>query len=195
MSGRAALPLPMSDVERATLEQLSRSQTAAHREVQRAKVLLAAADGVANTRISAQVGVTPVTVRAWRDRFLEDGLAALGQVREGRGRKSRISEEQVRAIVHDTLHARPPGETQWSCRTMAKHAGVSAATVQRIWHDLGIKPHRVDTFKVSNDPAFEEKLTDVVGLYLAPPEKAVVLCLDEKSQCRRSTAHNPHCPW
>ena len=91
MSGRAALALPMSDSERATLEQLSRSQTAAHRQVQRAKALLAAADGVANTRISAEVGVTPVTVRAWRDRFLEDGLARLGEVREGRGRKARVS--------------------------------------------------------------------------------------------------------
>lgn len=99
------MPLPMSDSERATLEQLSRSQTAAHREVQRAKVLLAAAEGVANTRISAEVRVTPVTMRAWRDRFLEDGLATLGQVREGRGRKARISEEQVRAIVHGITSA------------------------------------------------------------------------------------------
>src|SRR4051794_14267203 len=171
MSGRAAKPLPMSESERATLEQLSRSQTAPHREVQRAKVLLLASDGVANIRISAELGVTPVTVRAWRARFLEDGLAKLGQVRDGRGRKGSISEEQVRAIVHDTQHTTPPGETHWSCRTMAKHAGVSSATVQRIWHDLGIKPHRVDTFKVSTDPAFEEKLTDVVGLYLDPPDK------------------------
>lgn len=194
MSGRAASPLPMSDSERATLEQLSRSQTAAHREVQRAKVLLMAADGAANTRISAEVGVTPVTVRAWRSRFVEDGLAKLGQVREGRGRKASISEEQVAAIVHDTLHTTPEGETHWSCRTMAKHAGVSPATVQRIWHDLGIKPHRVDTFKVSNDPAFEEKLTDVVGLYLAPPEKAVVLCLDEKSQVQALDRTQPSLP-
>jgi len=194
MSGRAAKPLPMSDTERATLEQLSRSQTAAHREVQRAKALLMAADGVANARISAEVGVTPVTVRAWRDRFVEDGLAKLGEVRAGRGRKASISEEQVAAIVHDTLHTKPKGETHWSCRTMAKHAGVSPATVQRIWHDLGIKPHRMDTFKVSHDPAFEEKLTDVVGLYLAPPEQAVVLCLDEKSQVQALDRTQPSLP-
>ena len=194
MSGRAAPALPMSDTERATLEQLSRSQTAAHREVQRAKALLMAADGVANTRISAEVGVTPVTVRAWRDRFVEDGLAKLGEVRAGRGRKASLTEEQVAAIVHDTLHTTPKGETHWSCRTMAKHAGVSPATVQRIWHDLGIKPHRVDTFKVSNDPAFEEKLTDVVGLYLAPPEKAIVLCLDEKSQVQALDRTQPSLP-
>lgn len=194
MSGPAAKPLPMSDGERATLEQLSRSQTAAHRLVQRAKVLLLAADGVANTRISAQVGVTPVTVRAWRARFLQDGLGKLGQVREGRGRRASISEEQVAAIVHDTMHTTPPGQTHWSCRTMAKHAGVSSATVQRIWHDLGIKPHRVDTFKVSNDPRFAEKLTDVVGLYLDPPEKAIVLCLDEKSQIQALDRTQPSLP-
>lgn len=111
MSAPAAPPLPMSDSQRATLEQLSRSQAAPHRQVQRAKALLLAADGVANTRISAEVGVTPVTVRAWRERFEQDGLAKLGQVREGRGRKASISEEQVRAIVHDTLHTKPKGET------------------------------------------------------------------------------------
>ena len=194
MSAPAAPPLPMSDSQRATLEQLSRSQTAAHRQVQRAKALLLAADGVANTGISEQVGVTPVTVRAWRKRFEQDGLAKLGQVREGRGRKASISEEQVRAIVHDTLHTTPKGETHWSCRTMAKHAGVSSATVQRIWHDLGIKPHRLDTFKVSTDPAFQEKLTDVVGLYLDPPDKAVVLCVDEKSQVQALDRTQPSLP-
>ncbi len=194
MSAAAAPPLPMSDTQRATLEQLSRSQSAAHRQVQRAKALLLAADGVANTRISEQVGVTPVTVRAWRNRFEQDGLAKLGQVRQGRGRKESITEEQVRAIVHDTLHTTPKGQTHWSCRTMAKHAGVSSSTVQRIWHDLGIKPHRLDTFKVSNDPAFEEKLTDVVGLYLDPPEKAVVLCVDEKSQVQALDRTQPSLP-
>lgn len=194
MSALAAPALPMSDSQRATLEQLSRSQTAPHRQVQRAKALLLAADGVANTRISAEIGVTPVTVRAWRERFAQDGLAKLGQVREGRGRKATISEEQVRAIVHDTLHTKPAGATHWSCRTMAKHAGVSPATVQRIWHDLGIKPHRVDTFKVSTDPRFAEKLTDVVGLYLDPPAKAVVLCVDEKSQVQALDRTQPSLP-
>ena len=194
MSAPAAPPLPMSESQRATLEQLSRSQSAAHRQVQRAKALLLAADGVANTRISAQVGVTPVTVRAWRERFEQEGLAKLGQVRSGRGRKESITQEQVRAIVHDTLHTTPKGQTHWSCRTMAKHAGVSSSTVQRIWHDLGIKPHRFDTFKISTDPAFEEKLTDVVGLYLDPPEKAVVLCVDEKSQVQALDRTQPSLP-
>lgn len=194
MSALAAPPLPMSDSQRAVLERLSRSQSAPHRQVQRARALLLAADGVANTRISAEVGVTPATVRSWRERFAEEGLAKLGEVRAGRGRKASISEEQVQAIVHDTLHTKPKGETHWSCRTMAKHAGVSSATVQRIWRDLGIKPHRVDTFKVSNDPRFEEKLTDVVGLYLDPPEKAVVLCVDEKSQVQALDRTQPSLP-
>ncbi|MGZ6801388.1 MAG: IS630 family transposase [Mycobacteriaceae bacterium] len=194
MSAPAAPPLPMSDGQRAALEQIARSHTAPHRQVQRAKALVLAADGVANTGISAEVGVTVMTVRAWRQRFTEDGLARLGQVRAGRGRRTSITEDQVQAIVHDTLHTTPPGQTHWSCRTMAKHAGVSPATVQRIWHDLGIKPHRVDTFKVSNDPQFKEKLTDVVGLYLDPPEKAVVLCVDEKSQVQALDRTQPSLP-
>jgi transposase len=172
----------MSVGERETLESLTRSGTAPHRQVLRAKVLLMAADGEANTRIAEEVGVTPVTVRAWRKRFSEDGLAELGQVRKGRGRKPTITDEQVARIVRLTTEESPAGHTHWSCRTMAKHVGVSHSAVQRIWSDLGIKPHRVDTFKVSTDVRFEEKLADVVGLYLNPPEKAIVLCMDEKSQ-------------
>lgn len=150
--------------------------------MQRAQVLLAAAAGEANTRIAAQVGVTVVTVRAWRARFAEVGLAGLGAVRPGRGRKPSIPQEKIEAIVHATLHEKPPAETHWSCRTMAKAQGVSPASVQRIWSARNLKPHQVKTFKLSNDKRFEEKLVDVVGLYLNPPENAIVLCMDEKSQ-------------
>jgi transposase len=181
MSAPAAA-LSLSDGERETLERLARAQSAPHRQVLRAKVLLLAADGVANNVIAEQVGVTPVTVRAWRQRFAVDGLAGLGKIREGRGRKPSIPEETVAKIVRLTTTTTPPGATHWSCRTMAKQVGVSPATVQRIWSDLGLAPHRVETFKVSNDPKFEDKLVDVVGLYLNPPEKAIVLCMDEKSQ-------------
>jgi transposase len=181
MSAPAA-PLPLSDGERATLERLTRAQSAPHRQVLRARVLLMAADGLANAVIADEVGVTPVTVRAWRTRFAVDGLAGLEKIREGRGRKPSISEETVAEVVRLTSTTTPPGATHWSCRTMAKRVGVSPATVQRIWSDLGLQPHRVETFKVSNDPRFEEKLIDVVGLYLNPPEKAIVLCMDEKSQ-------------
>jgi len=162
----------MTPGERETLESLARSQTAPHRQVLRAQALLMAADGEANIRIAEEVGVTPVTVRAWRKRFSEDGLSRLGQIRKGRGRKPTITDEQVAHIVRLTTEQTPPGQTHWSCRTMADRVGVSHSAVQRIWSDLGIKPHRVDTFKVSNDPQFEDKLIDVVGLYLNPPEKA-----------------------
>lgn len=141
-----------------------------------------AGEGVANIRIAEEVGVRAATVRAWRARFGEEGLAGLGMIRKGRGRRPSISAETVAEIVRLTTTATPPGQTHWSCRTMAQRVGVSPSTVQRIWSDLELKPHRVDTFKVSNDPRFEEKLIDVVGLYLNPPEKAIVLCMDEKSQ-------------
>ena len=179
---RPAAALKLSDAQRDTLDVLARSASAPHQQVQRARVLRLAAAGEANTRIAERVGVTVVTVRAWRARFEQAGLADLGVVRAGRGRKPSIPDAKVEAIVHATLHDKPAGETHWSCRSMAKAQGVSPATVQRIWSARGLKPHQLKTFKVSNDKRFEEKLVDVVGLYLNPPEKAVVLCMDEKSQ-------------
>ena len=197
MSAPPAAALPMTAAERETLETLSRSRTAPHQQVLRAKALLLAADGEANIRIAEEVGVTPVTVRAWRQRFTEDGLGGLEKIREGRGRKPSISEATIAEIVRLTTTTTPDGATHWSCRTMAKRVGVSSATVQRIWSDLGLQPHRVDTFKVSNDPKFEEKLVDVVGLYVNPPGKAIVLCMDEKSQIQaldRTQASLPMTP-
>ena len=176
------------------LETLSRSSSAPHREVLRARALLLAADGVANDRIAAELGVSATSVRSWRQRFADDGLKRFGRVRPGRGAKPSIPPEMVEAIVQATLHTTPPGQTHWSCRTMAAEFGVSAATVQRIWHARGLKPHLVETFKLSNDPAFEEKLTDVVGLYLDPPEQAVVLCMDEKSQVQALDRTQPSLP-
>lgn len=178
----AAAPLVVTPAQRDVLERVARSSTAAHREVVRARVLLDACEGVANTVIADRHGVTAVTVRAWRTSFAEQGLTGWGKVRPGRGRKPTVSEEKVAEIVELTTKSTPPGQTHWSCRTMAERVGVSKDTVQRIWSELGLQPHRVDTFKVSNDPQFTEKLIDVVGLYLNPPEQAVVLCMDEKSQ-------------
>ena len=140
-----------------------------------------AGDGVANSQIAMRVGVTPVTVRSWRGRFAGEGLAKLGVVREGRGRKPVISAERVAEIVRLTQHEKPAGAKNWSCRSMALTVGVSPATVQRIWSGRGLKPHLVTTSKLSDDPASEEKLIDVVGLCLNPPEEAVVLCMDEKT--------------
>lgn len=128
-----------------------------------------AADGVANLAIASEVGVTPVTVRDWRSRFAAEGLAKFAQVRRGRGRKPSISPETVEEIVRLTLHETPPGQTHWSTRTMAATVGVSRDTVQRTWDARGLKPHRVETFKLSTDPQFEDKLIDVVGLYLKVP--------------------------
>jgi transposase len=171
----------MTTSQRAVLERVSRSTAAPHREVVRAKVLLDAADGVGTKTIAVRHEVTAVTVRAWRSEFAEKGLTEWGKVKKGRGRKATITDEQVAEIVRLTTQEEPKGHTHWSCRTMAGRVGVSPATVQRIWHELGLQPHRLDTFKVSNDPRFAEKLIDVVGLYLNPPEQAIVLCMDEKS--------------
>ena len=184
----------MSDAQREILESLAKSQTAAHREVTRAKALLLAADGLASTAVAYEVGVSPSSVVAWRSRFAEEGLAKLGRVRPGRGRKPQIPAEKIDEIVRLTQESKPEGETHWSCRSMAKAQGVSPATVQRIWDAHNLKPHRVETFKLSNDKRFVEKLTDVVGLYLNPPEKAIVLCVDEKSQIQALDRTQPSLP-
>jgi transposase len=168
VANRPAACLNLSEGQRSTLEKLARSQTAPQRQVTRAKALLMAADGVANEHIAVAVGASPTTVRAWRARFAEEGLAKLGQVRKGRGPKPTIPAERVEQIVHDTVNCEPKGQTHWSTRSMARHAGVSRSTVQRIWRARGLKPHLVETFKISTDPEFEDKLIDVVGLYLNP---------------------------
>jgi transposase len=186
--------MPLATSQREVLEKLARSGTARHRDVQRARALLLAGDGVANTRIASEVGVSATSVGNWRARFAVDGLGLFGPIRQGRGRKPSIPSEKVEAIVHATLREKPPGETHWSCRSMARAQGVSPATVQRIWSARNIKPHRVKTFKLSNDKRFEEKLIDVVGLYLNPPEKAVVLCMDEKSQIQALDRTQPSLP-
>jgi transposase len=178
----AAASLVISPNQRAVLERIAKSRTAAHREVQRARVLLAAGQGEANGVIAAAHGVTANTVRAWRAAFEREGLTNWGKVAKGRGRKPSIPEDTIARIVELTNTTRPKGHTQWSCRTMAAEVGVSKDTVQRVWSELGLQPHRVEHFKVSNDPRLREKVVDVVGLYLNPPAKAVVLCMDEKSQ-------------
>jgi transposase len=189
-----AAPLALSEGQRSTLQTLARSQTTPVRQVRRARALLLAADGMANDSIAQQVGASPTTVRAWRKDFAERGLARFGMVRSGRGRKPTISDQTVEAIVDKTRNSKPRGETHWSCRSMAREFGVSPATVQRIWSARGLKPHLVETFKLSNDPQFEGKLVDVVGLYLNPPENAVVLCVDEKSQVQALDRTQPSLP-
>ena len=189
-----AAALELSEGQRETLKRLAKSRTAPARMVQRARVLLWAGEGMANARIAEKAGVMPDTVRTWRARHAIEGLAQFAAVRPGRGRKPSIPSEKVATIVEATLHTKPEGATHWSCRSMAKAQGVSPATVQRIWSARGLKPHLMATFKLSHDPAFEDKLIDVVGLYLNPPDKAVVLCMDEKSQIQALDRSQPGLP-
>lgn len=176
-----ATALPLTDADQLILRALSKSTTAPHREVIKARALLAAAEGVANTVIAQRFNLTPVTIRAWRRNFLANGISSLSTIAPGRGRKPSIADEKFVEIVEKTMNTTPQGQTHWSVRTMATEVGVSPATVQRVWSTLGIKPHLTQTFKVSTDPHFSEKLIDVVGLYLNPPDRAIVLCMDEKS--------------
>jgi transposase len=190
----AASPLAMTGGQREVLETLLRSQTAEVRNVARARVLLLAADGVSNVEIAERCDVSRPTVLVWRKQFEADGLTKFGRVAKGRGRKASIPDEKVAQIVELTLHHKPDGQTHWSTRSMAKKVGVSPASVQRIWSRLGLKPHLTETFKLSNDPRFTEKLIDVVGLYLNPPERAVVFCMDEKSQIQALDRTQPSLP-
>ena len=181
--------------ERKTLERVARSTSARHRTVQHAKALLLAAEGVANYEIARRVGVSANSVRAWRARFGHRRLDGFGTIAAGRGRKSWLPEGTVAAVVADTLHATPDdGSTHWTTRSMAARHGIGKDTVARIWRDHKLQPWRVDRYKVSNDPHFEEKLVDVVGLYLNPPERAAVFSFDEKTQCQALDRTQPSLP-
>ena len=190
-----AAPLQVSHKERAELERLSRSSSLPHRVVVQASALLLAANGMANEAIARECTTTPDTVRRWRAKFEEGGFEAVGSIAPGRGRKPEIDQSVIDAIVNDTLHEIPDDEsTSWSTRTMAERFGVSKDTVARIWKARNLRPWRVDTFKLSNDPRFEAKLIDVVGLYLDPPERAVVFSFDEKTQCQALDRTQPSLP-
>src|SRR5579859_5139284 len=163
MAHPPAEPLELLLEERVALEALAASSSLAHRAVREAKGLLLAADGVANSVIAQRLGVSRSTVLDWRSQFVEDGVEKVGEVRAGRGRKPTIPQERIEAMIHDTLHTRPEdGSTHWSVRSMAKHCGLSKSTVQKVWNARGLKPHLVETFKLSNDVRFEEKLVDVI---------------------------------
>jgi transposase len=155
---------------------------------------LAAAEGHSDSAIARQLQVNRHTVILWRQRFLEEGKESLWEVAPGRGRKPTYGPEKIQSVVDATLQTKPKGMTQWSCRRMAESQGLSKSTVSNIWRSHNLKPHRVKTFKLSRDPKFLEKLTDVVGLYLNPPEKALVLCVDEKSQIQALDRTQPGLP-
>lgn len=190
-----AAPLNVSPEDREVLERMAVSSVLPYRRVVQASGLLLAADGVANNEIARQCSTTPDTVRRWRAKFEGGGIGAVGKIAKGRGRKPEISQAVIDAIVNDTLHTVPDDEsTQWSTRTMGERHGVGKDTVARVWRARKIRPWRVDTFKLSNDPDFEAKLVDVVGLYLNPPERAVVFSFDEKTQCQALDRTQPSLP-
>jgi transposase len=171
--------------DRETLEQWVRSRTTAQRLVERARIVLSSADGHSNSEICELLSIAHPTVTLWLDRFEEGGIEALERDRPRSGRPKRLDPERVEAeIVRRTTKTKPPTDVamHWSTRLMGAEFGVSQTTVWRIWRACGLKPHLAETFKLSNDPNFVEKLRDVVGLYVSPPERAVVFSVDEKSQ-------------
>jgi len=190
----AATPLSMSVEQRSRLEAWVRAKTTAQRVVFRSRICLLAADGLSNTAIADQMNTSRPTVLLWRKRFQEQGPAGLAQNTPKGPSPKRLDRDKVRAIVEATLHSVPSDATHWSTRTMAEAQGVSNATVARIWKAHGLQPHRVKTFKLSKDKRFVEKLTDVVGIYLDPPDKALVLCVDEKSQVQALDRTQPGLP-
>src|SRR2546423_7660009 len=195
MGTRAAARLLINDEQRAGLEAIAYSPSLSHRAVRQARGVLDAADGVGNEEIGRRCGVSANTVRAWRKSFTERGVAGVGVVAQGRGRRPWLPEGMVAEVVRVTLTEKPAdGSTHWSSRTLAKRMGISHGAVARIWKDHGLQPWKVDTFKISNDPRFEEKLVDVVGLYLDPPAKAVVFSFDEKTQVQALDRTQPSLP-
>lgn len=169
-----------------------RAHTVSVRDRQRAQIILLAAEGRTQEAIGAAVGVTRVTVNHWCQRFAKQRLAGLTDA-PGRGRKPSLPDAAVKKVL-ETVTRPPANQGRWSCRTMARATGISTASVQRLWAANDIKPHLTRTFKVSNDVRFEEKFWDVIGLYLNPPEKALVLCCDEKSQCQALERTQPGLP-
>lgn len=181
---RKAPEIAPNESDRKTLLSWSRSRTVSVRLRERARIVLLAADGLTNLEIAAELGIDRVLVGRWRTRFAEKGISGIETDRPRGGRKPTARGKIESAILEATVNTRPKDATHWSTRTLAAHLGTTQSMVHRVWKANGLKPHLVRTFKISNDPKFEEKLLDVVGLYLNPPENAIVFSADEKSQCQ-----------
>ena len=196
MAGRRATKaskIELSEDERGYLDRLVRRRKVARGDALRADIVLRASDGFNNCEIADVVGVTRQTVRTWRERFAKHRLDGLDdEPRCGAPRK--IGDDRIEEIVVKTLETKPKGATHWSTRDMAKASGVSTSSVQRIWRAFSLQPHRTETFKLSTDPQFVEKVRDIVGLYLDPPDKALVICVDEKSQIQALDRTQPLLP-
>jgi transposase len=188
-----AFPVDLTEPERETLESWRRRRKTAQALALRARIILLAAQDLTNGAIAERLDINRVTVGKWRNRFIEkrlDGL--LDEPRPGAPR--RVSDADVEKLIIKTLETTPRNATHWSTRKMAEATGISQSTVSRIWRAFGLQPHRVETFKLSNDPLFVEKVRDIVGLYLDPPDKALVLCVDEKSQIQALDRTQPLLP-
>jgi transposase len=192
--GRPKQPLTLSDDERATLERWARRPKSPQSLAVRSKIVLRCAEtGVTNQAVAVALGVNPMTVGKWRRRFIEKRLDGL--VDEPRpGAPRTITDDLVEAVIVKTLQEKPNDATHWSTRSIAKQTGMSQTAVSRIWRAFGLKPHLVDTFKLSTDPLFTDKVRDIVGLYMAPPDHAVVLCIDEKTQIQALDRTQPIFP-
>jgi len=191
--GRPTSKLTLSSRQREQLLAWARSRSLPQGIASRVRIVLLADEGFNNKEIASQIGLSQATVGKWRSRFLERGLEGLhDELRSGRPRS--ISDEKVAELLQKTIQSTPPEKTHWSCRDLATETGISKSTVQRLWRDFGLKPHRFSTFKLSTDPFFVEKVRDIVGLYLDPPTNALVLCVDEKSQCQALQRTQPALP-
>ena len=190
-----AAALPVTDEQRVELEKIAASPSLPHRRLAQARALLWAGEGVANEEIARRCGVDSDAVRRWRSRFVQQGTAGVGVIAKGRGRKPSMAPGTVAEVLRITRDERPAdGSTHWSTRSVAARVGIGKDAVAKIWADHNLKPWKVTTFKISNDPRFEEKLVDVVGRYLNPPERAVVFSFDEKTQCQALDRTQPSLP-
>src|SRR5229473_2497177 len=188
------LALALSPDQREQLEQWLAAYGTPQQVALHCRIVLAAAQGRSDLSIAAGLEVNRHTVALWRKRFAEQGLECMWEIAAGRGRKPIFGAERIKAVVDATLQTKPKGMTHWSCRLMAERQAMSKSTISNIWRSHNVKPHRVKRFKLSRDPKFVEKLTDVVGLYLNPPEHALVLCVDEKSQIQALDRTQPGLP-
>jgi transposase len=191
---RTSKCLPMSDQDRGELEQVIRNGNTRQKIALRARIVLLSGDGVPTVEIMRHLETSAPTIARWRQRYETAGVAGLLKDRSRPGRRRRIEDTKVREVVERTLREKPPQATHWSTRSLAASVGLSPASVQRIWKAHGLKPHRVRTFKLSKDPHFVEKLHDIVGLYVDPPEHALVLSVDEKSQIQALDRTQPGLP-
>ena len=191
---RKSLSVVLSEPEILRLEQWIRAGSTPQQVVLRARIILCASQGRSDQQIARELKVQRRTVALWRHRVREQGIGCVWEIAPGRGRKALYRQAQVARIVQTTLQTKPKGSTHWSTRTLARDQGVSKNTIHRIWQEHQLKPHLTKSFKLSRDPKFLEKLTDVVGVYLTPPQNAVVLCVDEKSQIQALDRTQPGLP-